>query len=65
MSDQIYEIVGIKGDKVRIYQSGTIKQIEENELLDNDGKVSHETIDDIIHDMDCFSDYKHYYRKVG
>lgn len=62
--EQIYEIVGVKGDKVRIYQSGTIKQIEENELLDNDGKVSHETIDDIIRDMDCFSDYKHYYRKV-
>lgn len=65
MSEQIYEIVGIKGDKARIYQSGTIKQIEENELLDNDGKVSHKTIDDIICDMDCFSDYKHYYRKVG
>lgn len=63
--EQIYEIVGIKGDNIRVYQSGTIKQIEENELLDNDGKVSHETIDDIIRDMDCFSDYKHYYRKVG
>ena len=63
--EPIYEIVGIKGDKVKVYQSGTIKQIEENELLDNDGKVSHETIDDIIRDMDCFSDYNHYYRKVG
>lgn len=63
--EDIYEIVGINGDKVRVYKSGTIKQIEEEELLDNDGKVSHDTIDDVIRDMDCFSDCKHYYRKVN
>lgn len=61
MEEQVYEIVGINGNKVRVYQSGTIRQIEEDELLD---QMKHETIDDIIRDMDCFSDYKHYYRKV-
>ena len=61
MEEQVYEIVGINGNKVRVYQSGTIGQIEEDELLD---QMKHETIDDIIRDMDCFSDYKHYYRKV-
>lgn len=64
MKQQVYEVVGIKGNEIRIYKSGTIKQIEENELLDNGGKVTHKTIDEIIRDMDIFSDYKHYHRKI-
>ena len=58
MDKSIYEIIGIKENgEIRRYKSGTIKEIEKNEMLN---QIKHNNIDDILRDMDCLSDYKHY-----
>lgn len=57
-----YEIVGIqKGKEQRVYKSGTVEEIERDEMLN---QMEHKTINDILRDMDCFSDYKHYAKEV-
>lgn len=62
--EKVYEIVGVMGGKAITYKAGTIAEIEENELLKNHD-VEHGTIEEIITDMDIFSNYKHYYRIIG
>lgn len=60
--EPVYDIIGVREDgKIRKYQSGTIKQIEENEILN---QMQHKNINDILRDMDCFSDYKHYAKEI-
>lgn len=62
MSKTRYEIIGINSNnKIKRYAIGTIREIEANEMLD---QVKHNTIEDIIRDLDCFSDYKHFYKEA-
>jgi len=63
-SNSVYEIVGVTKEKSITYKTGTLKQIIDNELLENSVDIIHETIDDVVRDMDIFSSYKHYYRIV-
>ncbi len=62
--ESIYEIVGIKDGDVVTYESGTIRQICHDEILDIEGEIKHNNIDDVLKDMDIFSDYKHYAKKI-
>lgn len=62
MSKTRYAIIGINSNnKIKRYAIGTIREIEANEMLD---QVKHNTIEDIIRDLDCFSDYKHFYKEA-
>lgn len=62
--ESIYEIVGVKDGKAIIYKAGTIKQICKDELLDIEGVVNHKDIDDVLRDMDIFSNFTHYARRI-
>jgi hypothetical protein len=60
-----YQIVGIQtGKEPRIYKTGTIEEICRDECLNEYGFDKHETINDVLRDMDCFSNYVHYAKIV-
>lgn len=64
IKETVYEVIGIKNDnKIIAYKEGTISEIVDNEMLD-DGETVFDTIDVVIKNMDCFSEYQHYYRIV-
>lgn len=62
--NNIYEIVGVKDGKAVTYQSGTIEKICDDELLNEYGFEKHDTINDVLRDMDGFGEYKHYAKKL-
>lgn len=60
----VYEVIGIDRDnKIIAYKEGTIEEIIDNELLD-DGESVLNSMDDVIKNMDIFSKYTHYYKRI-
>lgn len=66
MKNKKYEMIGInKSGKVIAYKGETVEDFVENELLSVNGERSPVDMDEVVRDMDIFSDYTHYYRPVN
>ena len=64
VKEPVYEVIGIdKDNKIIVYKEGTLGEIVDDELL-GDGETEFNTMDDVIKNMDIFSNYMHYYRRV-